>query len=463
MAQEVGKLVLGGLHMTALNPLTGKKVTVPLQEHYTKIDLYENLFENFITGTIGIEDSMNLPSNFGILGHEEVRIIFSGNNPFGLENCNTHPIDLKLLVHEITPRHHVSEKIQHYALNLISPVALLNNVTKVGKSYKGTVSGIVKNIGKEYLKEHIETNLKEFGVLQCVIPYWNPVMAINWLAERAVHQTSTTNAGQTQHGLACDILFYQDRNLFKLNSISNLIKNGTFPNVPPILDADKTTLHYQQVEASGQHAFRPSLQRSVSHYTIQSSFNTLKHSAEGAYSGQLVTHDITRKKLVYHPPFRYTTDFFTRPHLAEKHFLSNSGVTGDTVVSQQPQQRIGSLTNQPHASYRFQSKNALLYDGHIHVNTPEHWTLRRMSHLSMMRNVIVVVEMPGDTAIRLGSVVRWKDFPSAQPTSDGGKQENDKFLEGDFLVTAIHHQLEAGKYHMIVELTKDALASTTGY
>ena len=86
-----------------------------------------------------------------------------------------------------------------------------------------------------------------------------------------------------------------------------------------------------------------------------------------------------------------------------------------------------------------------------------------MSHLTMMRNLIVAVEMPGDTEIRLGSVVRWKEFPSAEPTVQGLKPRTDVFLRGDFLVTAIHHQLEAGKYHMIVELTKDALHSTTGY
>ena len=457
MPQEVGKLELGKLLITSNNPFSSSGRIFPLENHYTRIDLYENLFENFVTGTIGIEDSVNLPTNFGILGHEEIHIIFKGNNPWGIVDCNTEPIDLKLLVHEITPRHHVSEKVQHYALNLISPTALLNNVTKVSQSYRGNIGGIVQKMGKDHLKEDIFTGLNAPGIIQCVIPYWNPVMTINWLAERAVHQTSTNRGGQFQYGLACDTIFYQDRDIFKLNSISNLIKASA-----TLIDPSGTTLHYQPVDAAGGQPFRPTLQRSVSHYTIQSSFNTLKHATEGGYSGQLVTHDITRKKLVYHPPFRYTTDFFTRPHLAENHFLSIGGVVGNTT-EQQPQQRIGQLTNQHQASYRFQSKNALLYDGHIHVNTPEHWTLRRMSHLSMMRNVIVVVEMPGDTAIRLGSVVRWKDFPSAQPTSDGGKQENDKFLEGDFLVTAIHHQLEAGKYHMIVELTKDALHSTTGY
>ena len=99
---QVGKLDLTAIRLTT----TSKKHRdnfIDLDKHYTRIDLYENIFENFITGTIGIEDSVNLPSNFGILGQEEVRIIFRGNNPFGLENCNTHPIDLKLLVHEITP------------------------------------------------------------------------------------------------------------------------------------------------------------------------------------------------------------------------------------------------------------------------------------------------------------------------------------------------------------------------
>ena len=75
MPQEVGKLELGKLLITSNNPFSSSGRIFPLENHYTRIDLYENLFENFVTGTIGIEDSVNLPTNFGILGHEEIHII----------------------------------------------------------------------------------------------------------------------------------------------------------------------------------------------------------------------------------------------------------------------------------------------------------------------------------------------------------------------------------------------------
>ena len=66
--------------------------------------------------------------------------------------------------------------------------------------------------------------------------------------------------------------------------------------------------------------------------------------------------------------------------------------------------------------------------------------------------------MPGDTTIKLGTVVRWKDFPTQEPSQEGIVEVKDELLSGDFLVTAIHHALQQGMYKMIVELTKDSLA-----
>ena len=409
---------------------------------YDSISLFEDLYSNYVNGFILVTDTLNLPYNISLVGHEELRLRFKGTNPYGVGSVNQDWIDLKLFVHGITERAIVGEKSQTYALNFTTHAALRNNLVKVSQSFSGSIPNIVKQISVADLQEPIRIEVDSPSNFQCVIPYWPPVMAINWLASRCVANNSI--------GDSADCLFYQDRESMVFTSLSYL------KSVPPkTIDVGGSTFYFQPA-GTGDPA-RQSLQRTVENISIQPSFDTLSLSKEGTYSAQMASHDITRKKLTYHNPFSYEVDFSQRPQLEKNHMIPHSGI----ISNRQP--AIGSLSNSnySYSRYAFQPKNAHLFgdatNSTVHVGLPERWILQRSSELNQAKILKVVVMLAGDTAIRLGEVVVFKEFPTQQPSWPGIVQPKDEFLSGKFLVTAIHHMLGKGVYKMAVELTKDSL------
>ena len=440
----------GGLELDKLELNVGHAV-LDIRPLFTSFNFYEDIFSNYVTATLTLDDSMNLPTNEQIVGHEEFHIKFKGNDPYGAPGTNADWIDLKLLVHGMTDRLVTGEKTQQYVLNMTSHAALLNNLKKVSKSYNAPIPNIITNIGEEYLDCSTFNSVNSTSTFCCVIPYWSPTLAINWLAERCVHASA-------KGGLTADCLVYQDRDGFVIASLSELKGQK-----PVVLDAGGSTIYHQVVGVGDPK--RETLQRTAETVTIQPSFNTLSLAQEGAYATQVVSHDIIRKKVTHHPAFNYQIDFSSRPNLEQNDFIGNKHIylssrdeAGPNVPGDAPKP-IGKLTDHKYAGYRFQSKHAYQFDkGPIHVQQPERWVAQRLSQLNMMENLKVAILMPGDTTIKLGTVVRWKDFPTQEPSQEGIVEVKDELLSGDFLVTAIHHALEQGMYKMIVELTKDSLA-----
>ena len=167
--------------------------------------------------------------------------------------------------------------------------------------------------------------------------------------------------------------------------------------------------------------FHYSRQRNVESFTVQPSFDTMIATRHGVYGAQAVTHDITRKKLVYHTPFNYETDFAKRPHLAKYNMVPSSGLANQKKVP-------GQLSNYSQSGYGLYPKQSYLYDGAIHVKYPEMYIFQRNSQLSQTKTMTIGVLIPGDTSIRLGSVIAWKHFPSFEQSTEGVPQPKDELL-----------------------------------
>ena len=220
---------------------------------------------------------------------------------------------------------------------------------------------------------------------------------------------------------------------------------------PRLLDAGGSTFYFQP-QGTGN-PDRPTLQRTVENVSVNGSFNTLDLAQEGTYGSQVVSHDITRKKLTYHPKFSYDKNFTSRPQLEAYRMTPRAGVSGSS--------QIGNLSHHSNAGYRFQPKSAHLFgdatNSQVHVQSPESWVAQRKSELNQTKMLRVGVLLAGDTSMRLGEVVSFKEFPTQQQSYPGIVQTKDEFLSGKFLITAIHHMVSKGEYKMMIELTKDSL------
>ena len=430
----------GGVELQRLNLTTAKSPSTPynFEQVFRELHIYEDLYSNFITGSISITDSSNIIKNAEITGHESLSFKFKGQNVIGVPASNTDWFELSLCVSGISDRLVTGERQTNYSLDLISNTAYTNGLYKVSQAYTGPVPDIASKVCKDYLNQELFVDVQSTSPFACVIPYWSPVSTVNWLAERCIAANTT---GETS-----DCLFYEDRTGLVLTSLSTLKDAG-----PMIIDPapGSSTLYFQPAGAGD--SGNPTKQRSVSNYTINPSFKTLEFVETGTYSSQVVSHDITRKKLTNHVPFRSDTDFARRPTLEKYNVVPSSGTVKDNYQ----------FANYPNASYRFQSKNAHLFgeaQPPVQIAIPERWVAQRLSQLGSMKNIVVGVKMPGDTMLKLGDVIRWKNFPSPeQPKTIAGHTVDD-FLAGDFLITAIHHIVDPAHYYMLLELTKDSFA-----
>mgnify|MGYP003960114279 CR=1 FL=1 len=116
----------------------------------------------------------------------------------------------------------------------------------------------------------------------------------------------------------------------------------------------------------------------------------------------------------------------------------------------------------------FYPKHNQLYSkntGDLYDNNVENWKLQRNAHIGIYNGVTLVLDVSGNSALRVGQTVN-VILPSPEAT-DGDKKSdslNDKFLSGKYMVTAIQHVFSRLKpddpkmsYNMKVEVSKDGL------
>jgi len=191
---------------------------ISIIEYFASMEIYENLFENNITGRISLIDGSNLPAELPLTGQEILIFIFS--------TPGTESISLTMVLDKISERIPIADaKSQVYDLHFISAPFIINLTKKVSKSYTGRISEIVRKIFSSYLAnpdggEGFDTNVlnikteKTFGSHKFVIPNWRPQSAINWLAQRAVSDKYPDRA---------NYIFYEDLDGFKFVSLTSLM------------------------------------------------------------------------------------------------------------------------------------------------------------------------------------------------------------------------------------------------
>ena len=155
-----------------------------------EINIYENIFSDSVTGNVVISDSGNLPSNFPIVGHENV-LIDMVNPDIEIETGEGH-FKFKYKVSNISQQSNDAEGVTSYLLNFQSEEVFTNLKTSISKSYTGsTISEYVKSIYGEYVDSDkgIEVEPTK-NVYNFVIPNWKPFKTINWMAQRAIGEDS---------------------------------------------------------------------------------------------------------------------------------------------------------------------------------------------------------------------------------------------------------------------------------
>ena len=400
------------------------------------LNYYEDLYANFITGDLVINDSVGFLSALNFSGNDYLILGFS-------KPGTDEKIEKTFRIYKVSNRELTKDQNENYTLHFCSEEALLSEQYKISKSYMNTkVSDVVKDIVLNKLKvdpkKFPAINLEETkNCRNIVIPNFKPLEALNWLCTQAISNDSKT-AGSSY-------LFFENITGYNFRSIQSMFKedvynfykyepkNLTIPDDPRMQDLP--------TEKTNVLSFEP-----VSH------FDTLNTVNSGFFANQLIAIDTLRLQYKTH-------DFDYEKYLASSQKLNKFGLLtsaknrlGDTAnktyksLIKMVTTNTGELLESPYIKSRQPDVKDILIETTVPFRTAQ------LSHINYIKYKIAI---PGDPLMTVGRIIDFA-LPEISRTEDG--KDTDKLYSGKYLVTAIKHNINVeGKFTTMVEISKESL------
>ena len=429
-----------------------------LTPHLVELNIYENIFNQYLSANLTLTEAFNLPYKLPICGEETVEIKYRLSGSDSTDKIISPPL---FHIHDLKGRFQKTPQSQQFTLDLLSEQYMSNVHTRVSKAYSDgawTADEIVGDIWSNYLDDgHGDLETEPTERIDCIVPGWTPFETFKWLCDRACPEDIKE---------VRNYLYYETMDCTHFRSLNQLAEAKpllTFAKNPNAVDPTR-------MESLSKRIIK------VDYIKYTGQFQKVKNINEGMYSSKLITHDIVKKKILqhdYHPYVDWEDTMIN--HLGKHPMVSNSETeyqTGNTFrTSFAPPFDAGSaieegrlLTDYTDSRISYYPKHDNMYainTNSTYDNKAEEWKQRRASQMMQYDGVRMMVKCSGLSFIRIGTVVNLV-VPSPETTSHGKHDSAfDKYLSGAYMITAIRHILgyEQGEvsYSMLIELRKDAL------
>ena len=432
---------------------------------FVELTIEESLFRSSLTGSIILADSFNVPEKLPIVGEETLDIDIALSGVDGREGeAGIHIKPPPMHVNSIDSRYMTKPKAQNFTLDLVSEQLMSSMHSKISKSYSGKrISDMVSDIYYTYLNDgsnssnqlNIESTERTESL---IIPNLSPLDAISWLSNRAQPRNSNN---------ATNYVF------FETIDGSSFISINTLSEVEPFW---KFIFKPRSDDAAGVENLAKGIQK-INKYYFLKQFDKMQNIEDGFYAAKLITHDIVRKKIIQHD-YIGINSFVGLNHVGVYPVISNSDVETassgvnrtvyappDSQFARTNERDLFSMTDGAVCFYPKHNQMYAKNSNDLYDNKVETWKLQRNAQLASYDNLTMMIEVSGNSTLRVGQTVTL-ELPSAEATDGDGQSEYayDKFLSGIYMITAIKHIFSAHKkkdnkvsYTMKIELVKDAL------
>ena len=400
------------------------------------LEYFEDLYNNFITGTITINDSVGFLSQLSFSGHDYLILDFS-------KPGNDEKIQRTFRAYKVSNRHIVKNQNETYTIHFCSEEAILSEQYKVSKSYPNTkISAIVDDImfnqlGTANTKFLSINNEETTGVRDIVIPNLKPFEAINWLCTQAISDTTQTTG--------TSYLFYENMNGYNFKSLQTLFtapvygiykyepKNVNMPDDPRAQDLGMEALN-------------------VIGFEVVSNYDSLDMINSGAYANQLIAIDLLSLSYTVNN-FDYLNYFNSAQKLNPYPILANSynrfGQTANTTYQAVVKTAVTNTGNSTKNSY-IKTKQPSIKDVNIETTIPF-----RTAQIPEINAIKYKISIPGDPFMTVGNIITFNLQELTRTTDD---KSLDNFYSGNYLVTAVKHTIDIeGKFMTLMEISKESV------
>lgn len=393
-----------------------------------EFNYYEDIYSNFITGDILVNDSAGFLDIWGFNGNEYLTLSFSK------PDYDT-KIEKTFRVYKISDRMLTKDQNENYRLNFCSEESVLSEQYRISKSYRNKkISDIVKDILKNELLVHStklnDSNIEETkGVRNLIAPNKKPLETLNWLTSQSV---------SNKMGNGSFYLFFENFYGFNFKSMQTLFNGEIYAtyNYEPKNIGQDVNVDF----------------RNVISYDVISNFDTLKSINSGTYSNRLLTIDTIRQtyKVI---DFDY-----------DKFFSSANKLNKNKIMSDAKNRKKDALNNTPNSVLRVATTNTgqSTYNSYIKANQPdikdvniEEIIPNRISQIAQLNTIKYNLTVPGDPFLTVGKIIEF-NLPSVRTDANG--RVLDSLYSGKYLVTALKHHIDVeNRFYTVIEVSKESL------
>jgi hypothetical protein len=406
--------------LSELKIINALGTNIDLDYVFKEINLYEDLFNNVITGDLTVTDSNDLFNRLMMHGNEFISIAF--NTP-GMTKYQKVFRIYKISDYSLRGTSNATFKI-HFC----SEEFILNQQYYISKSFKEKrLSDVVKLIARNFLKiseaKLPDKSIEESTLLinpdknPLIVPNLRPFEAINWIASFALNRAD----------LSSGFVFYENISGFNFVSLNSLYSR---PTKKDLFYSPKNEDYTESV--GSKHDKLDEMQ-------FKQLFDVLDSMNNGAYASELLKLDVLNRTTEYERFGASTTTSKTLNEYLPYNYAKN---------------RIGNSLNQASAYVRMFPK--------FQDNLTSNWLLSRASRLALLNNTRLNIDLPGDSSLSVGDVVS-VSIPKADAQTDPNNIQRDGMMSGKYLITGIRHQLVENTYFCHAELCKDSVNVNLGF
>jgi len=388
-----------------------------VRSQFISFNIYEDLFANGLSGFVVLMDSLNLIRYLQITGREKIKITFATPG----ENEGNIFLTKEFLIFKVSADSKLDgDGKKLVRLEFVSQPVYNNAKLRVSKAFNDMpYSDMVTYIMNDLFDLDVNA-CPTLGNRNIVIPNWNPMYAINWLAKRSAAEEMPE---------ACDYVFFES-----LDGEYQFVPLSILKEQPPVVKYHHTPT--ARNPTTGQIFMKKEFYNILS-YMVSDRGDKMREIVAGVYGNNAVALDIVGKRMDT-AIYTYNTQRDRVPTISKYPLISK--LKDD-------------LSENVTAYQKLYPKHSFRYDT-VEDNDELHQvSTRRQSQMNQFRTNTLTITVNGDSRRRVGEIVS-VDIPSVEDPKNKDDWY-DPYLSGNYMITAIVHEIGHGDYTMKMELAKD--------
>lgn len=434
-----------GYELKTITLFSNNKKAFDIYPQMIEVSMFEDIYNSTMSGMILISDSIDIFASTPLTGFEYIKIIM---NKKGYSRDIILDKTFRIYKMEMKDVAKATTSNQVYVLYFCSEENILSQSRLVSKSYRGqTTSNIVRDIlfnQLNVMQERVPSeNIEEsFGRNNLIIPYLNPLTAINWVSSRTLDKNGMPS-----------FLFFENRNGFNFQSLDKIFKQET---------KVKYTYDLKNIEKQGENSAEE--YHDVISYEFMNVYDVMRATTNGMFSSVLKTVDLLKLR-ADDIVLEYDEEFQKSTHVENMMISKLEQRKTPYPFHNNNEDRLKNKTTKNYFAFRRMYPTNLTHGITSYIsqrqpglvpNLVENWMLQRVSKINQLNYFKLKLVAPGDTLITIGDIIEFR-IPLVANKVKGEKNEN-PYYSGRYLVTAIRHIIDYQRYEMIIEATRDCLA-----